>query len=145
MSAPGTPVTELRVVLTARQYDATVRLLRDALHLPEVDAWDDPGGRGLVLDVGRATIEVIDAPQAERMDAIEAPGHRSGAARLALRVNDVPRVGARLAQHGATPLGAPVVTPWGHHSQRLVTPDGLHLTLYHPREDARPQREVMLP
>lgn len=133
MNAPS----ELRLVLAARDFDAAVRLFRDGLGLHVVDGWDDPNGRGLVLDVGRATLELLDAPQAERIDAIEAPGHADGPVRVALKVDDVERVSSRLAAHGAVPLAAPVDTPWGHHNQRLVTPDGLHVTLFHP--------EVVLP
>ena len=137
MTAARTGVHELRLVLTASDYEAAVRLFRDGLGLHVVDGWDDPDGRGIVLDVGRATIEVIDAPQAERIDGIEAPGHRSGDTRIALRVDDVEGTGRRLADQGATPLAAPIDTPWGHHNQRLTTCDGLHVTLFRP--------EVVLP
>lgn len=132
-----TPPAELRVVLSARAYDATVRLFRDGLGLTVIDGWDDPDGRGVVLSAGQATVEIIDTPQAERIDAIEAGEHRSGPFRLAFRVTDPDGAGERLARHGATLLGDVVDTPWGHRNQRLTTPDGLHVTLFAP--------EVQLP
>ncbi|PYE49379.1 VOC family protein [Deinococcus yavapaiensis] len=131
------PPSELRLVLAASDFDAAVRLFRDGLGLHVVEGWNDPNGRGLVLDVGRATLELLDTPQARRIDAVESPGIASGPVRVALNVDDVEGVAARLAAHGATPLAPPVDTPWGHHNQRLVTPDDLHVTLFHP--------EVVLP
>lgn len=143
MIAGASGVRETRVVLSAQDYEATVRLLRDGLGLRVVDGWDDPGGRGLVLDAGQATIEVIDAPQAARLDDIEAAGQRSGPVRLAFLVKDVPRASTQLQDAGAQPLHEAIHTPWGHLNQRLRTHDGLHLTLFQP--DDQPHALMELP
>ncbi len=142
MSTDSGEVRETRVVLSTHDYEAAVRLLRDGLGLHVVDGWDDPDGRGTVLAAGRATIEVIDTPQAERLDDIEAAGQRSGPVRLAFHVKDVPHVSTRLQDAGATPLHEAVHTPWGHN-QRLHTHDGLHLTLFQP--DDQPHTQMELP
>ena len=125
-------VQETRIILTAGDDEHTVCLLRDGLGLHVLDGWDDPDGRGVVLEAGRATIEVIDTPQSERLDRIEAGEHRSGHVRLAFRVQDVDAAGQHLGLSGATPLREPVTTPWGHYNQRLQIPNGVHVTLFQP-------------
>ncbi|WP_027483271.1 VOC family protein [Deinococcus pimensis] len=130
MNADAPSVHETRVVLTASDLDATVRLLQEGLGLHVLDTWNDPNGRGVVLAAGSATIEVIDVLQAERLDDVEAAGQRSGTVRLAFRVDDVPTASRDLRGAGARSLHEPVRTPWGLN-QRL-THAGLHLTLFDP-------------
>lgn len=63
-----TDVQELRITLTVDDFDAAVRLYRDALGLPEVADWSSEEGRVLLLDAGRATLELFDAAQAAMVD-----------------------------------------------------------------------------
>jgi catechol 2,3-dioxygenase-like lactoylglutathione lyase family enzyme len=64
------PVAELRLAVTVEDFDAAIAFYRDALGLPEVQAWDEATGRGAILDAGRATPAL-----AERLE-------QAGAARL---------------------------------------------------------------
>lgn len=130
-----TDVQELRIALTVDDFDAAVRLYRDGLGLPQVADWSSEQGRVLLLDAGRATLELFDEAQAAMVDDLEV-GHRvSGKVRLALRVPDAEVVAAQLVESGATSVADPVLTPWGDRNARVAAPDGMQLTLFTVGED----------
>jgi catechol 2,3-dioxygenase-like lactoylglutathione lyase family enzyme len=124
------PVRELRVAVTAENYEETLAFYRDALGLPVVESWENEGGSGAVLDAGRATLEVLSRSQVEYVDEIEAGGIPSGPVRFALEVEDSVAAAERLEAAGAERVGGPVVTPWRHRNVRLRAPDGMQLTLF---------------
>jgi methylmalonyl-CoA/ethylmalonyl-CoA epimerase len=124
------PVRETRIAVTVEDYEAAVRLYRDALGLAALDEWDGPDGRGIVLDAGRATLELLSPEQAALVDRIEAGERVSGPVRLALHVGDSAATAARLVAGGARRVADPVITPWGHRNARVQAPDGLQLTLF---------------
>jgi lactoylglutathione lyase len=124
------PVRELRVAVTAADYDKALRFYRDALGLPVVESWENEGGSGAIRDAGRATLEVLSRSQVEYVDEVEAGGQSSGPVRFALEVDDSVEVAERLEAAGAERLGGPVVTPWQHRNVRLWAPDGMQLTLF---------------
>ncbi len=124
------PVEETRIALTVKDFDAAVRFYRDVLGLPALEEWRNPDGSGVVLDAGRATLELISTDQAETIDRIEVGTRVAGPIRLALRVADSGETQARLVAGGARRVAAPVVTPWGHRNARVADPEGLQLTLF---------------
>src|SRR5690242_7940702 len=75
-------VTELRVALTVEDFDRAVAFYRDALGLEQIADWSSATGRVVVLEAGRATLELFDHPQAESVDAIEAGRRVSGTVRF---------------------------------------------------------------
>ena len=123
-------VTELRVALTVEDFDRAVALYRDALGLEQLADWSSATGRVVVLEAGRATLELFDAAQAESVDAIEAGRRVSGPVRLALRVADSGDMAERLVAAGAERVAPPVITPWGDRNARVQAPDGMQLTLF---------------
>src|SRR6188472_905465 len=124
------PVRELRVAVTAENYEEALAFYRDALGLPVVESWENKGGSGAILDAGRATLEVLSRSQVDYVDEIEAGGTPSGPVRLALAVEDSAASAEVLEVAGANRLGGPVVTPWQHRNVRLRAPDGMQLTLF---------------
>ena len=137
LTAPSAPtasggVRELRVALTATDFAAAVRLYRDGLGLGVVKQWETPEGRGMILAVGAATLELLDEADAAATDQIEAGERVAGPVRLAFAVDDVARSGATLAANGARALRPPLPTPWSALSQRLRAPDGMQITLFQP-------------
>ena len=127
---PESPVRELRLALTVERYDEAVAFYRDVLGLPVVEAFDGPGGGGVVLDAGRATLELLATGQAELVDQVEVGRRVAGPVRVALEVADSAATAGRLVSGGAEALAEPVVTPWSHRNVRLRAPDGLQLTLF---------------
>ena len=125
------PVRELRVALTVEEYEAAVRFYRDVLGLPAIEEWANPTGSGVILDAGRATLELLSSDQTDHVDDVEV-GQRgvSGPVRLALEVEDSVATAESLVHAGAERLSDPVVTPWSHRNVRLRAPDGMQLTLF---------------
>ena len=125
-------VTELRVALTVAHFDGALAFYRDALGLEQLADWSSEGGRVVLLDAGRATLELFDEAQAETIDAIEAGRRVSGKVRLALEVADSEETARRLVAAGAEQVAPPVTTPWGDRNARVRAPDGMQLTLFTP-------------
>jgi catechol 2,3-dioxygenase-like lactoylglutathione lyase family enzyme len=125
-------VTELRVALTVQDFGRALAFYRDTLGLEQIADWSSETGRVVVLDAGRATLELLDDAQAETVDAIEAGRRVSGTVRLALQVADSEDMAQRLVVAGAVPVAPPVVTPWGDRNARVRAPDGMQLTLFTP-------------
>ena len=127
-----TSVTELRVALTVQDFGQALAFYRDTLGLEQIADWSSETGRVVVLDAGRATLELLDDAQAETVDTIEAGRRVSGPVRLALQVADSEDVAERLVVAGAVRVAPPVVTPWGDRNARVKAPDGMQLTLFTP-------------
>jgi catechol 2,3-dioxygenase-like lactoylglutathione lyase family enzyme len=123
-------VRELRLVVTATDYDEALAFYRDVLGMAELAAFDDGAGRVVILDGGQATLELSDVPHAEHIDRLEVGRRVAGTIRVALKVDDAATTTDRLAAAGATLLAAPVATPWGSLNSRLEAPAGLQLTLF---------------
>ena len=125
-------VSELRVVLTVADFDEALAFYRDSLGLEQLADWSSEGGRVVLLDAGRATLELFDEAQAETVDRIEAGRRVSGTVRLALEVADSEDAARRLVAAGADEIAAPVTAPWGDRNARVRAPDGMQLTLFTP-------------
>lgn len=121
---------EFRVVLTVDDFDKAIEFYRDTLGLEPLKSWNNSDGRGVILAVKSATLELFDKAQAETVDTIEAGKRVSGQIRFAMQVEDVEKAARELSTSGATVVHTPVQTPWGDKNQRLQTPDGLQLTLF---------------
>ena len=127
-------VRELRLVVTAPDYDEALRFYRDVLGLREIGAFADGGGHVSILDAGRATLELSDVPHAEHIDHLEVGRRVAGHIRVAFEVTDAAEVTGRLVAGGATLVAAPVETPWRSLNSRLEAPAGLQLTLFQALE-----------
>jgi lactoylglutathione lyase len=132
------PVQELRLVVTAEDYDDALHLYRDVLGMTERAAFSSEGGRVCILDAGRATLELADPAHAAFVDEVEVGRRVAGHIRVAFQVGDARRTTATLASAGATVLAEPVRTPWNSLNARLEGPAGLQLTLFTELGDAEP-------
>jgi catechol 2,3-dioxygenase-like lactoylglutathione lyase family enzyme len=128
---PAPPqVRQLRLVVTADDYDEAVRFFRDALGLTEEAAFSGEGGHVVILDAGRATLEIADRAHAEFVDRVEVGRRVAGHVRVAFEVPDAAEATARLADAGARVVADPTRTPWDSLNSRLEAPAGLQLTLF---------------
>lgn len=124
------PVRELRLALTVEDYHEALAFYRDVLGLPVIYAWEQPTGSGVILDAGRATLELLSVEQAELVDEVEVGARVAGPVRIALEVDDSAETARALEAGGAEVLAEPVVTPWSHRNVRVRAPDGMQLTLF---------------
>ena len=127
-------VKELRLVLMVPDFDAALRVYRDALGLEVEAVWASEGGHVVLLSAGRATLELVDEAHAAEIDRIEVGGRLAGPVRVAFRVDDSDAVATQLEKAGATRIAGPVTTPWNDRNVRLQSPDGTQLTLFTPGE-----------
>lgn len=118
------------MVVTVPDFDEAVAFYREGLGLEQLADWSGEDGRVILLDAGRATLELFDERQAESIDRIEAGRRVSGPVRLAIEVDDLDAAAQRLLAAGAKAVAAPVVPPWGGRNARLRAPDGIQLTLF---------------
>lgn len=136
------PVREMRVVVTATDYAEAVRFYRDVLGLPERASYSSPDGQVVILEAGRATLEIADPAQAEFIDRVEVGRRVAGHIRVAFEVDDSAEVARRLAANGATLLADATLTPWQTVNARLEAPAGLQLTLFSDAPSTPPDREA---
>ena len=129
-SESSRPVFELRVALTTGDYERLTKFYCEGLGLEPSAIWNNDQGKAIVLDMGRATLELFDEAQAEIIDQIEAERRVSGPIRFALQVPDLKSAMERLIEYGATLVHPPVITPWGDYNVRLQDPDGMQITLF---------------
>ena len=123
-------VEELRLVLTVSYFEAALALYRDALGLAELADWSEGDAKIVVLDAGRATLELVNEEQASMIDRVEVGSRVSGPVRIALKVADSEATSERLAQASAVQLAAPVTTPWNDRNVRMRDSEGMQLTLF---------------
>ncbi len=127
---PAGRVRQLRLVVTASDYDEALRFYRDVLGLPETASYSSPDGRVAILDAGRATLEITDPGHAAYIDDVEVGRRVAGHIRVAFEVADAPAATTALADAGAEVLAEPTRTPWNSLNARLAAPAGLQLTIF---------------
>jgi catechol 2,3-dioxygenase-like lactoylglutathione lyase family enzyme len=130
-SADRPRVRQLRLVVTAEDYDAALAFYRDVLGLAEEEAYQgEDGARVTILDAGRATLELSNPAQVRMIDAVEAEGSPSARVRVAFEVDDSEAVTDDLVRGGAHLVASPRETPWRSLNSRLEAPAGLQVTLF---------------
>lgn len=106
------------VALATERFAETARFYGETLGFPVLDAWDRPGARGRVFDLGGGLrLEVLDAARERRPMRL---GEPDGRCQIVIEVEDLDAALARLAI--ATP--EPVATSWGARLIGLRDPDG---------------------
>ena len=137
MPTPHGPVLQLRVVVEAEDFDRALSFYRDVLGLPEQEAYEGADdARVVILDAGRATLELANPAQRRLIDAVEVGRDVAPPIRLAFEVTDATAATAALAAAGATVIAEPVETPWRSLNARLAGPAGLQLTLFEELDSA---------
>ena len=129
------PATQLRVALTVGDFEKALSFFRDVLGLSVQQEWDAGEGRGVMLSIREATLEILDQEHAAFVDRIET-GKRSsgrvrpGQVRLAFEVSNLQDAMAAAGAAGVPLVSGPVETPWKDLNARVAGPDGLQVTLF---------------
>lgn len=122
----------LNITLTVPDVNEALTVYRDVFGMTVTEEWTEVG-HGVLLDAGRATIELLNEPHAAEVDRVEVGRRVAGQVRLAIAVADVEAKGAEIQNAGAEALAGIVDTPWGHRNQRVKTADGMQITLFEVR------------
>lgn len=129
-----TTARELRFAFTFDDYDAALHLFRDVFRLETVMDLDHEGGRGVILRVPSATLELFDRGQGRVVDNIEVGRPLDERVRIAVNIDDLTEATEAVRATGASTMADPVDTPWGDRNRRFKTSDGLQLTLFQSPE-----------
>ena len=124
-------VRQLRLVVEATDFEAAVEFYRDVLGLPQELAVAGPdGAQVVILDAGRATLEIANPAQKRYIDQVEVGRDVAPRLRVAFEVQDAAGMADHLVEHGATLIAQATVTPWHSRNARLAAPADLHITLF---------------
>jgi predicted enzyme related to lactoylglutathione lyase len=130
-AAPARRVLQLRLVVEAEDFDEAVAFYRDVLGLPEEAAFQGDGdARVVILDAGRATLELANPAQKRMIDDVEVGRQVAPKLRVAFEVADSAGTTSDLTAAGASLVAPPVETPWRSLNARLDAPAGLHITIF---------------
>jgi len=124
------PATQFRIALTVSDLERALSFFRDVLGLPVQQEWDAGEGRGVVLSMPKATLEILDRAHAAFVDRIETGKRTSGQVRLAFEVSNLQDTMAAAGAAGVPLVSGPVETPWKDLNARVAGPDGLQVTLF---------------
>ena len=132
VTAPQIPhVRQLRLVVEAEDFEAAVAFYRDVLGMPvELDLRGDNGEHVMILEAGRATLELSNPAQVTMIDEVEVGRRVAPRLRVAFEVDDAAATVDRLAEAGAEVLAPPTRTPWNSLNARLEAPAELQITVF---------------
>lgn len=134
-------VRQLRLVVHAEDFERAVAFYRDTLGLPQQAAFQGDGeAQVVILDAGRATLELANPAQVRMIDAVEADGVDSAPIRVAFEVDDSAGMTEELIEAGADLIAAPRETPWRSVNSRLRGPADVEVTLFQELETLEQRR-----
>lgn len=132
---PQPSVRQLRLVVEVDDFAEAVAFYRDALGLPEQAAFTGAGdARVVILDAGRATLELVNSAQKRMIDEVEVGHQVSPKLRVAFEVTDTTEMTSVLIDAGATLIAPPTTTPWNSLNARLDAPADLQITLFEEQD-----------
>ena len=128
-------VTQLRLVLETDDLDAALAFYRDALGLPQLEAYEADGdARVVILGIPTATLELANRAQIDYIDQVEVGRPVAHPyplrLRLALQVDDAEAASTAMTDAGGELVAPPTRTPWDSLNARVEGPDGLQLTAF---------------
>jgi lactoylglutathione lyase len=121
---------ELRFAFVVDDYEVTLRLFRDVLGLEVIEDFEEQEGRGVLMAVPTATVEILDRAHGDWVDRIETGRSLGERVRIAVRVDALRAAADAVREAGAEIVAEPIITPWGDHNQRFAIPGAMQLTLF---------------
>ncbi|MBB6270549.1 methylmalonyl-CoA/ethylmalonyl-CoA epimerase [Pedobacter cryoconitis] len=122
---------ELRLILTVDNLDEIIDFYRNQVGLKESLSWDAPTGKGIILEAGKASLELIDRKHKNFIDQMEVGNEGiSGDVRIALNFGaEMPEKAEQLLQNGAKQIGKLTQAPWSK-IMRVEDPAGMQISLF---------------
>lgn len=118
-------------MVEATDFEEAVAFYRDALGLPvELDLEGEDGEHVLILEAGRATLELSNPAQVAMIDEVEVGRRVAPRLRVAFEVDDAASATEALVAAGAELVAPPTRTPWDSLNARLEAPAELQITLF---------------
>jgi catechol 2,3-dioxygenase-like lactoylglutathione lyase family enzyme len=123
------PARELRFSFVIDDYEAAAHLYGDVFGLEVLMDLDEQGGRGVILKVPEATLELVDAEHGGMVDDVEVGRRIGDRVRIAVKVDDLGGQPGRgryreraYGSPGRFPLGRqePAVQGQGRHAAHAV-------------------------
>lgn len=124
------PARELRFCFVIDDYEAAAHLYRDVFGLEVLMELDEQGGRGVILSVPEATMELVNEEHGGMVDDVEVGRRVDDRVRIAVKVDDLQAASGAVTGSGGEAMAPPVDTPWGDKNQRFRAKDGMQLTLF---------------
>jgi lactoylglutathione lyase len=115
-----TSARELRFAFVFDDYDAALHLFRDVLCLETVLDLDQEGGRGVILKVPSATLEVFDRAQGNHVDDVEVGRRLDERVRIAIKVADLAAASSEVEKGRSLTRGRPRRHPLGRLQPALL-------------------------
>ena len=123
-------VKELRIILTVDNLDEIIQFYRDVAGLETSKEWHEPTGNGVILEAGKASLELIDSKHAASIDEIEVGKRIAGPVRLALNIGEnIEDASEKFIAGGAIALADTKQAPWSK-VKRLQDPSDMQFTLF---------------
>jgi methylmalonyl-CoA/ethylmalonyl-CoA epimerase len=121
------PIKELRIILTVENLEEVINFYREATGMTTSKEWDG----GIILEAGKASLELIDQRHAARIDDIEVGERVAGPVRLAFNIgaNNIEKAAAACLEAGAVQVAPVAQAPWSK-VMRLQDPSGMQFTLF---------------
>ncbi|XVU21043.1 VOC family protein [Actinoplanes sp. CA-054009] len=124
-------VRQMRLIVEVEDFEGAVAYFRDTLGLGEEAAFSGDGDeRVMILDAGRATLELANPAHRRYVDQVEVGRAVAPRFRIAFEVDDVSGRTGESVEAGAEVVAPPTETPWRSVNARLDAPGDLHITLF---------------
>jgi predicted enzyme related to lactoylglutathione lyase len=128
------PARELRFAFIFDDYDAALHLFHDVFGLETMMEFGHHDGKGVILKIPSATLEVFNREYGHFVDDVEVGRPLDYRVRIAIKIDDLTKATEAVRAAGASPISEPVDTPWGDRNRRFTTSDGLQMTLFESQE-----------
>jgi catechol 2,3-dioxygenase-like lactoylglutathione lyase family enzyme len=125
-----THARELRFAFIFDDYDAALHLFRDVFGLETLKDLDHQGGRGVILRVPSATLELFDREHGQLVDDVEVGRPLDDHARIAVNIDNLAEASRAVEASGAAPMADHVVTPMGRLQPAVPNGRRPQLTLF---------------
>jgi uncharacterized glyoxalase superfamily protein PhnB len=124
-------VKELRIILTVDNLNEMIKYYTETVGMKISKEWHEDSGNGIILEAGRASLELIDKSHASRIDQIEVGKRVAGPVRLALNIgeNNIEEASSKFTAGGASKVADIKQAPWSK-VMRLEDPSKMQITLF---------------